>query len=44
MKSSKKSTIKKKYQTAGMVTPALPKSGPELTYPADVTYGQENVT
>ena len=44
MKSSKKSTIKKKYQTAGMVTPALPKSGPELTYPADVYYGQENVT
>ena len=44
MKSSKKSTIKKKYQTAGMVTPALPKSGPELTYPADVTYGQENIT
>jgi hypothetical protein len=47
MKSSKKSStnnIKKKYQTAGLVTPALPKSGPELTYPADVFYGQENLS
>jgi hypothetical protein len=47
MKSSKKSLnskFGKKYQNAGTVTPLFPKSGPELTYPADVTYGQENLT
>lgn len=44
MKLSKKSIGKKKYQNGDKVTPALPKSGPELTYPADVTYGEENLT
>ena len=43
-KKSLKSKFGKKYQNAGTVTPALPASGPELTYPADVTYGQENLT
>lgn len=47
MKSFKKSLnnkFGKKYQNAGTVTPLFPKSGPELTYPADVTYGSQNLT
>ena len=48
MKSYKKSkkSKNKKYQVGGnkTVTPPLPASGPELTYPADVTYGQTNLT
>jgi hypothetical protein len=47
MKSYKKSkkSKNKKYQVGGnkTVTPPLPASGPELTYPADVTYGQTNL-
>ena len=45
MKASRKSLFKKykKYPNGG-VTPELPASGPELTFPADVYQGQENLT